>query len=367
LNPRSLMDRLGEAGPRPEATLLPDFFFDHFLPYGSPMSVFFDDVSRIASHGGGNIPFKRHVLLRGGNATNTASALARLGARVHLIVRTDSLGLMLLKYFFRGLGVDLSHVKTDGRLASTIALEVEHEGRLANVMINDSGSVVDFGFNRLTRNDLEVISNSDIVGVFNWTQNLETDDLLRSLLQRFGGNRAVKVFFDPSDPTPRAGERRALMDILARSRRLDVFSINENEAVQFALSLEPKIDVRGGVNDPKAVLACARFLHERLGTQVDLHTKDYATSFVRGEMFLAPSFKIEVRRSTGAGDAWNAGDIYGGAWRLSPEERLLFAHAVAGYYISSPDGRHPSKRDLKSFLRSTKVRKLPKQMKDLIG
>jgi hypothetical protein len=38
---------------------------------------------------------------------------------------------------------------------------------------------------------------------------------------------------------------------------------------------------------------------------------------------------------------------------------------VAGYYISSPDGRHPSKRDLKSFLRNTKPGKLPKQLEDL--
>lgn len=365
MNPRSLINRLREVGPRPEATLLPDFFFDHFLPYGSPMGVFFDDVSKIAGHGGGNIPFKRHVLLRGGNATNTASALARLGARVHLIVRTDRLGLVLLRYFFRGLGVDLSHVKTDGRLASTIALEVEYEGRLANVMINDSGSVVDFSFDRLTGNDLEVISNSDIVGIFNWTQNLDTDSLLESLLQRLERNRTVKIFFDPSDPTPRAGERRALMDILAKSRRLDVFSLNENEAVQFALSLDPKLDVGRGVNDPKAVLTCARFLHDQLGTQIDLHTKDYAASFVKGEVYLAPSFQVEVRRSTGAGDAWNAGDIYGGTWGLPPEERLLLAHAVAGYYISSPDGRHASKRDLKPFLRSTKSRKLPKQLKSL--
>lgn len=366
MNPRSLIGKLRGMKPQLEATLLPDFFLDHFLPYESPLDVFIDDVSKIASHGGGNIPFKRLVLSQGGNATNTALALARLDAKVHLIVRTDGLGLVLLRHFFRGSGADLSHVKTDGRLASTIALEVEREGKLANVMINDSGSVVDFGFDTLTHGDLDVISNSNFVGIFNWTQNLEGGKLLLGLLHHLEKNRAVKTFFDSGDPTPRSSERGILMNDLMRSKRLDVFSLNENEAVQFALSLDPKLSLERRVNTPGAALTCARFIHDKLGVQVDLHTKDYAVSLVRGEVSFAPSFIVPIRRSTGAGDAWNAGNIYGRACDLAPDERLLLANAVAGYYISSPYARHPSRRDLSSFLERTKVRNIPKQPKNTV-
>jgi sugar/nucleoside kinase (ribokinase family) len=49
-----------------------------------------------------------------------------------------------------------------------------------------------------------------------------------------------------------------------------------------------------------------------------------------------------VYRSTGAGDAWNAANIFADVLGFADDERLLFANIVAGQYISSPDILPPS-------------------------
>jgi sugar/nucleoside kinase (ribokinase family) len=59
---------------------------------------------------------------------------------------------------------------------------------------------------------------------------------------------------------------------------------------------------------------------------------------------------VKVLRATGAGDAWDAGNILGDANALSDECRLALANAVAAYYISDPVGSHPTRRKLVRFI-----------------
>ena len=58
--------------------LLPDFFIDHFLTF----KEFEDDIPKLKNiykQGGGNIPGIKQKISQGGNASNTALALAKLG------------------------------------------------------------------------------------------------------------------------------------------------------------------------------------------------------------------------------------------------------------------------------------------------
>ncbi len=357
MSPRDLVDALERTVTPFKVVVMPDFFLDHFLFYGAPAEVFGRDTLRVAGHGGGNIPFKRASLLRGGNAANTASAIARLGGRVRLILRTDPLGMVLLTHFLKG--VDLLGVKTDGRIASTIAIEVESGGRLVNIMVNDSGSVVDFGFDSLTRDDLEAVRDADFVCVFNWCQNLRGTELLIELLSRLKDS-TVKTFFDSGDPSSRLNDVTQLMERVSASRRLDIFSMNENEAVWFATHFKPDVVRRKGLMKPSLLaLECASLLHERLKTRIDLHTTDYSASFMRGERFVVPSFEVSALRATGAGDAWNAGDIVGDALGLPPTERLTLANAVAAFYISNPVGEHPTRDQVATLVMKRKRKELP--------
>jgi sugar/nucleoside kinase (ribokinase family) len=58
-----------------------------------------------------------------------------------------------------------------------------------------------------------------------------------------------------------------------------------------------------------------------------------------------------VYRSTGAGDAWNAANIFADLLGFADDERLLFANIFAGVYISSPDIVHPTIDTVINFIK----------------
>jgi sugar/nucleoside kinase (ribokinase family) len=66
------------------------------------------------------------------------------------------------------------------------------------------------------------------------------------------------------------------------------------------------------------------------------------------------------RRTTGAGDTWNGGNILGILLGLSPEQRLLLANAVAGSFIESREALRPTLSDTVSFIenRETDMREI---------
>jgi sugar/nucleoside kinase (ribokinase family) len=75
-----------------------------------------------------------------------------------------------------------------------------------------------------------------------------------------------------------------------------------------------------------------------------------------------PAFDVELHRSTGAGDAWNAGNIFGELLDLTPAIRLCLANAVAGYYVSSKRAVHPTVDDLIAFVKAKQLRALPSEV-----
>src|SRR5206468_3390921 len=120
---------------------MPDFFLDHFVrvpAWEQAMPLW----KAVHGQGGGNVPTPQQHFQAGGNAANTALALARLGVSTHLVAQTDAFGLAVLEGSLGRHGVDLKHVRADGRLSVTTALEFQ-ETRPANVMLSDPGSLAD--------------------------------------------------------------------------------------------------------------------------------------------------------------------------------------------------------------------------------
>jgi sugar/nucleoside kinase (ribokinase family) len=103
---------------------------------------------------------------------------------------------------------------------------------------------------------------------------------------------------------------------------------------------------------PFAELAmeAARVLAQRLFARIDLHTTSFSASLKGKREVVMPTFNVKVLRATGAGDAWNAGNILGDKYGLSVECRLMLANAVSACYISDPEGLHPTKARLANFL-----------------
>jgi len=291
-----------------KVVLMPDFFLDNVLTYNRTLSSFISEITRVAEQGGGNISHTNQVIQRGGNAANTASALSALGIKTHLILRTSPLGLKLLRHFL-GKNVDLSHVKTDGKMALTVALELKKEEKKVNVMLGYPGSVADFAFNSLTKDDLSLIRKAEYVGIFNWTQNLHCTELVNKIFKLVKRDGCGKTFFDSGDPSQRKNAIKSLIKKVLMSGTVDVFSLNENEAIWYASYFNKNIKNKiGKSGQTDFAIEAARILRNRLKTTVYLHTANYAATIAAKEV-VVPTFRVSVRRVTGAGDTWNAAVI----------------------------------------------------------
>lgn len=349
-----LLDCLERLKPRKfKVVTMPDFFLDRLVSYEGNIKRFYEEAAAVAKRKGGSVDGVQQTELRGGNAANTAAALASLGAEVHPIIYTSPLGLHLLKFYFEPLGVDLSHVKTDGETSITTALEFSSQKGKVNVMLRDLGSLAKFGLNHLVLKDFELLQEADYVCVFNWagTKRYGTE-LAEGVFRYVKEEGKGKTYYDTADPNPKKEEIPRLIRKILLSDVVDILSVNENEAVTYASQLdEQEVNkLQKTLTVDELTKECARILAENLSARIDLHTTSFAASFTKNFETVVPAFSVPVLRTTGAGDAWNAGNIFGDAHGLPDAYRLALANAVAAYYISSVKGEHPTVFQLRKFI-----------------
>jgi len=331
--------------------VMPDFTLDRLVTYDGDVEHFSRAIAEVAGRKGGSIHGVKQLELRGGNAASTAAALAALGVKVYPILDTSLLGLHLLKFYLDPFGVDLSHVKTSGRMSLTTAIELTHGGERVNVMMSDLGSMSEFGLDKLASEDFHVLREADYVCVFHWagTRRWGTK-LAEGVFDYVRKEGKGKTYYDTSDPSPKKEDVPSLVKKILLGNLVDIFSVNDNEALCYASQLNEKVsNLRKTLKLDELAKECARILAKNLSARVDLHTTTFAGSFTRNSEVVVPAFKVPVLRATGAGDAWNAGNIFGDAVDLPDSCRLTLANAVAAYYISSPAGEHPTMRKLVEF------------------
>jgi sugar/nucleoside kinase (ribokinase family) len=333
------------------AVVMPDFFLDRLLDL--PWTP--DEFSKISAHvvnrKGGTIDGISQQDIKGGNAVNTASALAALGIKVTPILCTSSYGLHLLNYHFKG-GVDLSHVKVFPKASVTTAFELKAGQGKVNVMLRDVGSLADFGPEDLDAEDYAVIDKADYVCLFNWAGTKTHGTALAKKV--FGKTKQVgkgKTYYDTADPMPNKAGIVDLMQTVLETSDVDMLSLNENEAVAYASLLDGSIEekrCKESFND--LALEAARILSKHFSARIDLHTTSFSASLKGNSEVVVPTFKVNVVRATGAGDAWNAGNVFGDGNGLSDGCRLMLANAVSACYLSDSAGVHPSLAKLEEFI-----------------
>lgn len=349
---RDLIRALKQTKPREfKVVVMPDLFIDRLVTYQGDLKRFSAALAEVAERRGGNIHEVKQMELRGGNAANTAAALASLGASVYPIITTDAFGLHFLEFYLRPLGVDLSHVKSDGRIGLTTALEITNRGEKVNVMMGDLGSLLDFGLEDLVDRDFRLLQRVDYVGVFNWAATRKWGTRLAEAVFRYVKEKGKgKTYLDSGDPTPNKRSIPKLLKNVLRTRLLDILSVNENEAFQYASQFDKSVvQLRKKADHNELTKECARILAKNLTARVDLHTAAFSGSFTRKNEVIVPAFSVKSLRSTGAGDSWNAGNMYGDALKLPDSCRLTLANAVAGYYVSSPNAEHPNLQEIIEF------------------
>ncbi len=334
-----------------KVVVMPDFFIDRFVTYRGSAKQLYEAMVKVAERKGGNIHDVKQMELRGGNAANTAAALAALGVKVYPIITTNLMGFQLLQYYLGPFGVDLFHVRLDGEVALTTAFELAHDKERVNIMMGDLGSLPNFGPKNLAEKDFELLQEADYVCVFNWASTRRWGTELAEKVFRYVKEEGKgRTYYDSGDPTPNSKNIQKLLKKVIKTRLVDILSINENEAFQFASRLDSRVKpLKSKLNHHDMAKECARALARQLSARVDLHTTAFAGSFTRENEVVLPAFPVSDLRSTGAGDSWNAGNIYGDSLEIPDSCRLTLANAVAAYYVSSPTAEHPTLPKLIEF------------------
>jgi sugar/nucleoside kinase (ribokinase family) len=329
--------------------ILPDFFVDHFVVFET-FEHLIDGLEQLAEQGGGNLLDNEQFIRRGGNAVNTASALLSLGLDPKLIVTTDKHGASLLKALVDP-GLDLSHVHTDGRLSSTVSFETKYSGRDVNLMVSDSGSASEFTFSDLTQSEVEVMKNSGLVALVNLNHNRKGAELAHDLFKIMKDSSAAKTFIDLGDPSGNPAIVPQLVNQVIKTGLVDIVGLNENEVGWIAKTLSGNQEKwKNLAAKPDLWLKGAQLISHETGVRVDLHTPHFSATIEDDETNAFPAFNVESHVVCGAGDAWNAGNIFGTLLALPPTERLILANSVASLYVSSTSATHPTLTEIMKFL-----------------
>ena len=348
-----LIDFLSEDLKPIKVAVAPDFFMDRIININYELYQFTSALEGVFQRKGGSIDQIIQTDQLGGNAINVASALLKLGAKVTPIICTSKLGLEQIRFHFKDFEVDLSHFKIYPKASITTALEFQTLGERTNVMLRDLGSLADFGPTSLNEEDYRLIEEADYVCLFNWAGTLRHGtQLAEAVFQRAKAKAKCKTYLDTADPLPNEEQIPNLAEKVLKSSHVDVLSVNENEAVTFASFLSSEISKqRKKVEFNELALLSAQVLAKTLHARIDLHTTKFSVTVTEKEAVFVPAFKIKPLRATGAGDAWDAGNIVGDASALSSECRLTLANAVSACYLSDPEGMHPTRKKLAKFLR----------------
>lgn len=321
--------------------VLNDFFLDRIIKIQNIVTLY--DLISKKSQLGGSIRGIPQIDLKGGNATNVAYALARLGTPVSLITIADKSNAHILQDAFSEFP-NVALFTIDGNPGRTTSFEFSNNGRIVNIMLSDLGDNENFGPEKLGQKEQTAIQNADAIIVTNWASNEKGTPL-----SKFVFEKSVKSlhFLDPADIQSRPGEFKEAISELATT--LDSLSLNENECN--ILLKQYDLGSISGEDETKKLVST---LSEKTSVAIDLHTSFGAFWSNGKESVFEKSFPTEVKFVTGAGDVWDAANILGYLAGIEPKERLLFANATASLYVGNPNGIPPTMQEVLSLVTKTR-------------
>jgi ribokinase len=318
--------------------VLNDFFLDRIVKISNIEKVYQQIIEK--SKFGGSIRGISQKDIKGGNATNVAYALARLGCPVTLITVADKESTILLKDTFSEFQ-KASLFVIDGKPGRTTSLEFRKGNEIVNIMLSDLGDNENFGPEKLGAKEQEAIRKSDAVIVANWASNEKGTELCKFVFEK---SPNALHFLDPADIQTRSNEFKGAISKLGPL--LDSLCINENECN----TLQKQYGLEGisGVEETKKLILN---LSKKASVSIDLHVSSGAYWSNGKEVDFAESFSVEPNFVTGAGDVWDAANIFGYLANLGPYERLTFANGAASLYVSNPQGIPPTLNDVIKLVR----------------
>jgi ribokinase len=266
----------------------------------------------------------------GGKGANQAVAAARLGATTHLVARVgaDDFGSRLISAL-EGSGVATTFVTvTDSAATGTASILVDEES-------GDNAIVVSPGANaKLTPEDVDraapLIRTASAV-LLQLEVPLET---IAHTIQICHKHR-VQVILDPAPP-PVTGQ------LPGELYGVSVFTPNQTEAALLLGLSDPRSPktARAALPEPKQI-AASLLSRGPAGVVLKLGEQGALYASPDGTVLHVPAFKVKVKDTTAAGDAFTAGLAIARAEGMPPAEALRFANA-AGAIACMNEGAQPS-------------------------
>jgi sugar/nucleoside kinase (ribokinase family) len=271
-----------------------------------------------------------------GSAGYAAITLGKLGMPVTALgnIGNDSFGSLMLNALHQA-GVDTRYVhREEAPTGASVTLTNERGDR---AFVTHCGHLDRLGADRIVT-DIQLVPHAGfclLAGYF-LLRNLGPDgaiSVLQACKER-GGTTMFDTGWDPQGWPPETVA--SLYRVLAQ---VDVFFPNFDEAV--ALTGETSIE------------KAARQLLALGPRTVVVKNGEAGSLWASREGCLIPqeAIPVQVFDTTGAGDAFNAGVIYGLSIGWRPERILRFASAVAALTISRQEDREPTVEEVSRLLR----------------
>ncbi|MDE1828855.1 MAG: carbohydrate kinase family protein [Thaumarchaeota archaeon] len=333
-----MLEKLSSAKLGP-VVVLNDFFLDRIISV-SDIGNFYNQIMEKINFGG-SIRGIQQKDIKGGNATNVAYALARLGCTVSLITISDKAGTTLLKETFSKFK-KASLFVIDGKPGRTTALEFQNGNNIVNIMLSDLGGNENFGPEKIGKKEQEKLGKASAVIVANWASNKKGTELAEFA---FAKSKKALHLLDPADIQTRTKEFKSA--IVKLGPNLDSLCLNENECNQLLAQYS-----LGKISEPEETKKLVLDLAKKSSLSIDLHTAAGAYWTDGKEVEFVKSFPVDPMLVTGAGDAWDAANIIGYLAKLEPKERLTFANAASALYIANQDGTPPTMEEALNLART---------------
>lgn len=297
---------------------------DQFTPLGS-----LSELGAVVSAAAGRNSLREIVVERydaGGCAINLGDGLAALGARVHYF---GTVGAPVHHAFVPVLAKFTSATPLGSSFGRTLCFEF----RDGKFMFSATEQLIEFNPSLLAGcvdAYRAACRQAQVICLTNWTLYPHMTSCWQYLQREVyaGLTHQPWFFVDLVDPSSRSTADILVMAEALRGFGRTALSVNRSELSVLATRLGlPREDDVG-----RAIAA----LRTRLGiAQIVLHnSKTNAVADADG-VVVAPAglFCVAPLKSTGAGDRFNAGYVYGLATGLDHRQRLDLGSAVAGFFV----------------------------------
>lgn len=247
------------------------------------------------------VPLISHTIAPGGQCATAMVALARLGMRASYIgkVGSDDFGRLQI-HSLKSEGVESSGVMVVDGAESQIAYIVVDEPSGERTVIWHRDERLMIGVDEI---DPEAVTSGRAL-------LLDAHNVAASIAAaRFARAAGVPTVLDIDNIYPGVEELLPLIDFLISS-------------TSFPLRLTEEADLRVALKKLQS-LTGSLFVAATLG-------REGVLAYFQEEYIHSPAFTVDCRDTTGAGDAFHGGFIYGLLAGHSVEHTLRFANAVAG-------------------------------------